>query len=89
MIGKTVQDSYLTPQLEAHLDLMEAELTRGTYFTGSTLTAADIMMSFPVEAASTRAALRARPYLTAWLGAIHARPAYQEALRKGGPYAYA
>jgi glutathione S-transferase len=89
MIGKTVQDSYLTPQLEAHLDLMEAELTRGTYFTGSTLTAADIMMSFPVEAAATRAALGARPYLTAWLGAIHARPAYQEALRKGGPYAYA
>jgi len=89
LIGRTVQDSYLGPQIEAHLDLMEAELTKGTYFTGSSLTGADIMMSFPVEAAANRAALGARPYLTAWLGAIHARPAYQEALRKGGPYAFA
>jgi glutathione S-transferase len=89
LIGKTVQESYLGPTIEAQLDLMEAELAKGAFFTGSTLTGADIMMSFPVEAAANRAALGARRYLTAWLGAIHARPAYQEALRKGGPYAYA
>jgi glutathione S-transferase len=47
------------------------------------------MMSFPLEAASTRIGLGARPRLAAWLGRIHARPAYQAALQKGGPYAYA
>jgi glutathione S-transferase len=47
-------------------------------------------MSFPIEAAADRAdALNGRPRLAAFLKAIHARPAYQAALTKGGPYAYA
>ena len=57
---------------------------------GDSLTAADVIMSFPLEAARGRAGLDAsRPNLTAWLARIHARPAYQRALKKGGPYAYA
>ena len=44
-------------------------------------------MSFPVEAAAQRAGLDAsRPKLMAWLKTIHARPAYQRALQRGGPY---
>jgi glutathione S-transferase len=89
LIGKTVQQSYLGPMIEAQLDLMEAELGRSAYFAGPDLTAADIMMSFPVEAAASRNGLGARPKLGAWLTGIHARPAYQAALQKGGPYAYA
>ncbi|MGO9392942.1 hypothetical protein [Rhodoblastus sp.] len=46
------------------------------------------MMSFPVETAAQRAGLGGRVKLKAWLGAIHARPAYLRALDKGGPYAY-
>ena len=89
MIGKTVQQSYLGPQIASHLDLMERELGSSTYFAGTDLTAADMMMSFPVEAASSRAGLGARPKLTTWLADMHARPAYQRALEKGGAYAYA
>ncbi|MEJ0046644.1 MAG: glutathione S-transferase [Rhodospirillales bacterium] len=89
MIGKTVQQSYLRPQIEAQLDLIEAELTRSPFFAGPELTAADIMMSFPVEAASSRASLGTRTKLTTWLQTIHSRPAYQRALQQGGPYAYA
>jgi len=89
MIGKTVQDSYLGPMIDAQLDLMESELSHSTYFAGAELTGADIMMSFPVEAAATRNGLGNRPRLAAWLAALHARPAYQAALKKGGPYAYA
>ncbi len=89
MIGKTVQQSYLGPQIEAQLDLMEAELGRSAYFAGPELTGADIMMSFPVEAAASRAGLGTRAKLSAWLAGIHARPAYQRALQKGGAYAYA
>jgi glutathione S-transferase len=89
MIGKAVQDSYLRPTIDAQLDLMEAELSRSAYFAGPELTAADVMMSFPVEAAASRNGLGNRPKLAGWLGALHARPAYQLALQKGGPYAYA
>jgi glutathione S-transferase len=89
MIAKTAQQGYLRPTIDAQLDLMEAELNRSAYFAGSDLSAADIMMSFPVEAAASRASLGSRAKLTDWLQSIHARPAYQRALQQGGPYAYA
>lgn len=87
-LGQAMTQGYLGPTMGKQLDLMEAELTRSTHFAGDTFTAADIMMSFPLEAASSRVGLAAYPKLTAWLAAMHARPAYQTALTKGGPYAY-
>jgi glutathione S-transferase len=89
MISKTVQTSYLAPQIERQLDLMEAELGRSTWFAGPEITGADVVMSFPVEAAASRNGLGTRPRLTQWLKTVHARPAYQRALQEGGPYAYA
>ncbi len=69
---------------------LESELADRDYFAGDQLTAADIMMSFPLEACQSRAGLDERyPNLVAFLERIHARPAYQTALEKGGPYAYA
>jgi glutathione S-transferase len=88
-IGNTVTTTYLRPWIDAQLALMEAELTKSAYFAGPELTAADVMMSFPVEAAGSRASLGGRPKLSAWLAGLHARPAYQAALGKGGTYAYA
>lgn len=84
-----VQQGYVDPQRTAHLDLLEDELSRSPWFAGEAFTAADIMLSFPVEAAAARGGLGERPKLAAWLARIHARPAYQAALAKGGPYAYA
>jgi glutathione S-transferase len=84
-----LQRSYVDPQRTAHLDLMEAELSRGTWFAGEAFTAADVMLSFPVEAAAARGGLGERPKLVDWLARIHARPAYRAALAQGGPYAYA
>jgi len=89
MIAGAVQTGYLGPTITAQLDFCEAELGRSTWFAGDTFSAADIMMSFPLEAAASRIGLGDRPLLTAWLARIHARPAYQAALQKGGPYAYA
>ena len=83
---------------EAHLDvgcgelgpgepLALAELAKREWFAGPEFTAADIQMSFPLEAASARAPLvRQMPKLAAFLDRIHARPAYKRALAKGGPY---
>jgi glutathione S-transferase len=82
-----VQQSFIDPQLRLHLDFMEAELGKSTWFAGEEFSAADIQMSFPVEAAAVRGGLNAsRPKLEAYLQRIHARPAYQRALETGGPY---
>lgn len=78
------------PMIDVHLDYVESELAQRPWFAGTEMTAADIMMSFPLEAARSRAGLDAsRPATLAWLEKVHARPAYQAALARGGPYAYA
>jgi glutathione S-transferase len=78
------------PMLDVHLDYIEQELASRPWFAGQQMTAADIMMSFPLEAAVSRGGLGAsRPATMAWLKKIHARPAYKRALEKGGEYDYA
>lgn len=76
-------------QLESHFQYMENCLKPSGYFVGDNLTGADIMLSFPAEAAVKIGRAADKPKLTAYVAAIHARPAYQAALAKGGPYAYA
>ena len=88
-IAGTVQNSFIGPQLKRHLDYMEAELTAHPWFAGNEFTAADVQMSFPLEAAKSRAGLNAsRPRLWDFLERIHAREAYKRALERGGPYSF-
>ncbi|MDB5719136.1 MAG: glutathione S-transferase [Sphingomonas bacterium] len=76
--------------VDGHLDWLETELADRAWFAGDDFTAADVMMSFPLEAARHRARLNGeRPHLIDWLERIHARPAYARALERGGPYAFA
>ncbi|MEP7006241.1 MAG: glutathione S-transferase [Sphingomonas bacterium] len=89
LLGKTAAKR-IQPMIDVHLDYVESELSQRPWFAGDEMTAADIMMSFPLEAARSRAGLGpSRPRTIAWLDTIHARPAYQTALARGGPYAYA
>jgi glutathione S-transferase len=81
-----VTKSYLDPQIATHIGFWDAALAASPYFAGAELSGADIMMSFPVEAAGTRGSLT--PRLQAYLKTIHARPAYQAALGRGGPYSF-
>jgi len=75
------------PQIAQHLSYLETELRKHRWFAGNEFTAADIQMSFPLEAAAARAGLeQGHPKAMAFLDRIHARPAYQRALEKGGPY---
>jgi glutathione S-transferase len=77
----------VNPQLKQHIGFWEGELNKSDWFAGNDFTAADIQMSFPLEAASARAGLdESYPKAWAWLERIHARPAYNRALEKGGPY---
>lgn len=77
------------PQIRTHIDYWDAELAKAAWFCGRDFSAADIMMSFPLEAAAARADAKSRPMVKAFLDKIHARPAYQAALKAGGPYDYA
>ncbi len=89
LFGKVAQKKF-QPMIDVHLDYIESELAQRPWFAGADFTAADVMMSFPLEAAVSRAgATQGRPHIAAWLEKIHARPAYQAALAAGGPYAYA
>jgi glutathione S-transferase len=81
---------FVRSQLRLHLDYLEGELSAAPWFVGERFSAADIMLSFPLETARARAGLdRTRPRLMDFLERIHARPAYKRALEKGGPYSYA
>lgn len=80
----------LLPMFAQHLRFLESELAERAWFAGDTISAADVMMSFPLEAARSRGGLDERyPRLLDWLARSHARPAYRAALDRGGPYAYA
>jgi glutathione S-transferase len=81
-ISQPVRTSFIEPQITTHLDYLEAELEYYPWFAGAEFTAADIQMSFPLEVATNRAGLEAsRPRLMDWLDRIHARPAYQSAVK--------
>ena len=89
-ISNKVLAAMVEPNLKRQLDFMEAELGQSEWFAGDEFSAADIQMSFPVEAAAQRAGLDAsRPKLMAYLKRIHVRPAYKKALERGGPYSFA
>jgi glutathione S-transferase len=86
-IAAKALNTLVDPQLKQHMAFWEGELSKSEWFAGNEFTAADIQMSFPLEAASARAGLeQGHPKAMAWLAKIHARPAYQRALEKGGPY---
>jgi glutathione S-transferase len=76
-------------QLESHYRYMEDQLGSSGWFVGDTLTGADFMLSFPAEAAVIGGRAADKPKMTAFVKAIHARPQWQTALAKGGPYAFA
>jgi glutathione S-transferase len=81
---------FINAQLKLHLDFLEGELDGGPWFLGERFSAADIMMSFPIEAARARAGLdETRPKLMDFLKRIHGRDAYRRAVEKGGAYVYA
>ncbi|MGH8461731.1 MAG: glutathione S-transferase family protein [Stenotrophobium sp.] len=85
-IANNVEKNFLGPNLRTHLDYIENELGQSGWFAGAGMTAADVQMSFPLEAAAIRGGGAPRPRITAFLERIHTRPAYQRALKKGGPY---
>jgi len=81
-----IENGFLGPNLKTHLDYVDAELGKHAWFAGPTFSAADIQMSFDCEAAAARGGPGERAHIAAFLEKIHARPAYQRALQRGGPF---
>jgi glutathione S-transferase len=87
-IAQRAKDTFIQPNIDRNLDYMERELEQSEWFAGAGFSAADVQMSFPLEAAVVRGGLDAkRPHLMGFLERIHARPAYRRAIDKGGEYA--
>lgn len=86
-VADKVTQGFIRPNLDRQFAFMEQELASRPWFAGDEFSAADVQMSFPLEAAQARGGLGAgQPNLSAWLKRIHARPAYQRALERGGPF---
>lgn len=86
-ISATVKNTFINPELAQQLNYMESEIAKTGWFAGPEFSAADVQMSFPLEAAASRGGLNAsHPRLMNFLKRIHARPAYQRALKRGGAY---
>ena len=86
-ISNRVLDGFVQPNISRQLDYMESELNKSPWFAGNEFSAADIQMSFPLEAAAARGGLDAsKPKLTEFLARIHAREAYRAALERGGEF---
>ena len=83
----------LNPRIESelsnHLGYVDTCLAGRDWLVGDTLTGADVQMSFVGEAAGMRGNLERFPNLLAWVKRFQARPAYRQALERGGPYSFA
>jgi glutathione S-transferase len=83
----------LQPRIESeianHLGYLDASLAGRSWLLGETFSAADIQMSFVGEVAGAHGVRAPYPNLDAWVRRLHARPAYQAALERGGPYSLA
>lgn len=73
-------------QLESHFAYMESQLNDSGHFIGNTLSAADIMLSFPAEIAVMQGRADDKPKLTAFVNWVHSQPAWKTAREKGGAY---
>lgn len=84
-VVKKVENSYTRKELELHATFVESHLSKHAFFAGETFSAADIQVSYPIEALMERGRVEASmKHTRAWFEKVTARPAYQRALDKGG-----
>jgi glutathione S-transferase len=83
-IANKVDAQFITPNLTRHVAFLDGELAKSPWFAGD-FSAADIQMVYPMEAIAARVP-NAPARIADWVKRAHARPAYQRALEKGGPY---
>jgi glutathione S-transferase len=86
-ISQQVHRAYIDDQMRTHFDFIESELRRSAWIAGDQFTAADIQMSFPIEAAEARGVIGSqRKAIRSYIEKFRSRPAYVKAIQAGGPY---
>ena len=86
-IADSVMAQFVQPNLDRHLQHIEQHLTNRIWFASDEPTMADFQMSFAIEAALARTASSSRyPAMAGWLKRVHARPAWQRAIARGGEF---
>jgi glutathione S-transferase len=84
-LSAKVIESYVRPQLRTHFRFVEDQLARSPWFAGAEFSAADIQMSYPLQAALERSGLEL-PRVREFIARVKARPAWQRAEAKHGPF---
>ena len=88
-IAEKVESSFIRGQIRTHFAHVEAHLAEHEWFAGNNISAADIQMSFPLEAAVARGTVGDdHPNVVEYVQRIQARPAYLRALEAGGDYEF-
>jgi glutathione S-transferase len=84
-IARRIDAGFVDPNLERHFAFVEGALGASEWFAGHELTACDMQMSYPMEAALGRAGVtpESHPRIAAFVARIQKRPAYQRALGRG------
>jgi glutathione S-transferase len=76
-------------EMANHLGYVDGALKGREFFVGKSLSGADIQMSFVGDMAKVFDKLGPYPNLSTWLSRMHARPAFQRSIEKGGAYRFA
>ncbi|HBQ18395.1 MAG TPA: glutathione S-transferase [Myxococcales bacterium] len=84
-IAAKIHGGYSGPETARQLAFLDAELADRAWITGDDFSAADIQMSYPIEAALSRGDHGDVGHLRAYVERLRARPAYARAVDKGGP----
>ncbi|WP_404415755.1 glutathione S-transferase [Marinospirillum sp.] len=81
--GKVMQ-RLVDPNLTTHLAFLEQQLEGKTWLLGDWLSAADVQMSFPMQALAARSDLTEYPRIAAYVQRIEEEPAWQRVVSKAG-----
>lgn len=87
IVAGQVEQQFVEPNLDRTFDFLEDQLKTapggGPFFCGTKVTAADIMLSFPLIAANTRMPLKDKyPHLGKYVEALEKQEGYQRAVAK-------
>jgi len=87
-VAEKIDSGFLRPNLKTHYDFLEGQLQtspdEGNFLCGKAITAADIMLSFPLQAGQSRTGFTKEDYPKVWeyLDRLQEREAYKRAVQK-------
>lgn len=84
-VSAKIHSLLITPNFEANFAFIETQLGKSQWFAGSEFSAADIQMSYPLEAVQARFGYCSGPNMQRYLDSIRRRPGYKKAVERVGP----